>query len=41
MSVTDKITEIKKIIQLVCDTLPIIVELIKEIVLTIKEVKTV
>lgn len=41
MSVSDKITEIKKIIQLVCETLPVIVELIKEIVLTIKDVKTV
>lgn len=41
MSVSDKISEIKKIIQLVCDTLPVIVGLIKEIILTIKDVKTV
>lgn len=41
MSVSDKITEIKKVIQLVCETLPVIVDLIKEIILTIKEVKTV
>ena len=41
MSVSDKISEIKKIIQLVCDTLPVIVGLITEIILTIKDVKTV
>lgn len=41
MSVSDKITEIKKVIQLVCETLPVIVDLIKEIILTIKDVKTV
>lgn len=41
MSVSDKIAEIKKIVQLICEVLPVIVDLIKEVILTIKEVKTV
>lgn len=41
MSVTDKIQEIKRIITLVCDVIPAIVSVIKEIIIVIKDLKTV
>lgn len=41
MSITDKATEIKNLIQLLITLLPMIFDLIKEIVICIKELKTV
>lgn len=38
MSIQDKIVEIKKIVALVCDVVPQIVELVKEVVLLFKSV---
>ena len=40
MSVTEKVSEIKKIIELVIAILPEIISLIKELVVSIKEIKT-
>lgn len=41
MSITEKATEIKNLIQLLITLLPMIFDLIKEIVVCIKELKTV
>lgn len=38
MSIAEKITEIKKIISLVCDVVPSIVSIVKEVVLLLKGV---
>lgn len=38
MSLADKITEVKRIISLVCDVVPSIVTIIKEIVILLKGV---
>lgn len=38
MSVQEKITEIKKILQLICDVIPAIVTIIKETILLFKTV---
>ena len=39
MSIQDKVTEIKKLINLICETIPILVGIIKEIILVVKELK--
>ena len=39
MSIQDKVTEIKKLINLICETIPILVSIIKEIILVVKELK--
>lgn len=38
MSVQEKIVEIKKILQLICDVIPVIVTIIKETILLFKTV---
>lgn len=40
MSVSDKITEIKKIVTMVCEILPVIANVIKEVIVMIKDIKT-
>lgn len=40
MSITEKATEIKKIIELLVTLLPEIVSLVKELIISIKEIKT-
>lgn len=40
MSVSEKIIEIKKIIELVVSTLPEIINLIKELIICVREIKT-
>ena len=39
MSIQEKVTEIKKLITLICETIPILVSIIKEIILVVKELK--
>lgn len=41
MTIQDKVLQIKEIVTLVCNVLPEIIGLIKEIVLAIKDMKTV
>lgn len=41
MSVSEKIIEIKKVVSMICDLLPVIVSLAKEIIMVVKEIKTV
>ena len=41
MSINEKVVTIKQIISLVCEILPQIVSLIKEVVISIKELQTV
>lgn len=41
MSVSEKLVYFKQLIALVCDTIPVIVSLIKEIVVTMNNIKTV
>lgn len=39
MSLQDKVDEIKKLISLVCETIPILVGIIKEIIVVVRELK--
>ena len=41
MSISDKVAEIKKLINLICETIPILVSIIKEIIIVVKDLKTV
>ena len=41
MSVNEKVTTIRQIISLVCEILPQIVSLVKEVILALKEIQTV
>lgn len=41
MSIQDKITEIKKLINLICEAVPILLTIIKEIIAVVKDLKTV
>lgn len=41
MSIQDKITEIKKLINLICESIPILLTIIKEIIAVVKDLKTV
>lgn len=38
MSIAEKVTEIKKIVSLVCDVVPVLVTIIKETILLFKSV---
>lgn len=38
MSIADKVQEIKKIVALVCDVVPAIVQVVKEVILLFKSV---
>lgn len=40
MSLSEKVTSIKQLVNLICEVLPLIVNLIKEIVITVKTVQT-
>lgn len=41
MTIADKVIEIKKVITMICDMLPVIVQVVKEILIMLKEIKTV
>lgn len=41
MSIAEKATEIKRVITMICDILPTVVSVIKEVLLVLKELKTV
>lgn len=41
MSIADKALEIKKVITMICDLLPVIVQVVKEVLVVLKELKTV
>lgn len=41
MSISDKGIEIKKIVSLVCEIIPMIIQIVKEVIVTIKELQTV
>lgn len=41
MTIADKVIEIKKVITMICDILPVIVQVVKEILILLKEIKTV
>lgn len=41
MSLQDKVTYVKQLINLVCEVIPVIVSLIKEIVVTVQKIQTV
>lgn len=41
MSLQDKVSYIKQLINLVCEVIPVVVSLIKEIVVTVQKIQTV
>lgn len=41
MSIAEKALEIKKVIAMICDLLPVIVQVVKEVLVVLKELKTV
>lgn len=41
MSITEKAVEIKKVITMICDLLPVVVQVVKEVLIVLKELKTV
>ena len=41
MSISEKVTEIKRIVTLVCDVIPAIVSVVKEVLILLKDIKTV
>lgn len=41
MSIAEKAVEIKKVITMICDLLPVLVNVVKEVILLLKDIKTV
>lgn len=41
MSIAEKAIEIKKVITMICDLLPVLVNVVKEVILLLKDIKTV
>lgn len=41
MTLQDKAMEIKQLVTLICEVIPIVVSIIKEVLLAIKDVKTI
>lgn len=40
MSLQEKVTYVKQLINLVCEVIPVIVKLIKEIIVTVQKIQT-
>lgn len=41
MTIAEKAVEIKKVISMICDLLPVVVNVIKEVIILLKDLKTV
>lgn len=41
MSISEKANEIKKVITMICDILPVVVSVIKEVLIVLRDIKTV
>lgn len=41
MSISEKVVELKKIVSMICEILPVIASVIKEVLVIVKDIKTV